>query len=25
MIGERALEFALPNGHVNRYGGRYTP
>ena len=25
MISERALEFAQPNGHVNRYGGRHTP
>jgi len=25
MISERALEFARPNGHVNRYGGRHTP
>lgn len=25
MIGERELELAQPNGHVNRYGGRHTP
>ena len=24
MIGERELELAQPNGHVNRYGGRHT-